>query len=231
MGVYLGTAGRWAWLSFGCSVRAGRAMQSTSQQLYAYWDRVRNGRIAPRRAEIDPAEISALLPETFIAERSGARSYRFRLAGTRICEQFGHELQGTDLLDLWGDADRRKIMSLLHAVLTDGAIGHGRSRAYGRDNRQVCFEFLFLPLIHIGEAPNRLLGTLTAIEPPFWLGTEPLLQQQLTEHKLHWPGEAPVLKQAGAEIISLASHRIDGAKRNRRKERKKSSQTNSQTFN
>jgi len=206
--------------------------QSTSQQLYAYWDRVRNGRAAPRRFEIEPAEISALLPETFIAERTGARGYRFRLAGTRICEQFGRELRGTGLLDLWTDADRGAVASLLGTVLTDAAVGYGRSRAYGRDNRQVCFEFLFLPLIHIGETPNRLLGAFTAMEPPFWLGTEPLLRQELTELNLHWPGEAPLLvKQAGAEVISLASHRFGNAEENRRKDRGKSPPPNSQTFN
>jgi hypothetical protein len=31
--------------------------QSTSKQLYAYWDRVRNGRIAPRRFEIVPVRV------------------------------------------------------------------------------------------------------------------------------------------------------------------------------
>ena len=60
--------------------------QATSRQLYAYWDRVRNGRIAPRRFEIEPAKIAKLLPETFIVESVGSLGYRFRLAGTKICE-------------------------------------------------------------------------------------------------------------------------------------------------
>jgi len=231
MGVYLGTARRWAWLSFGCSVRAGQPMQSTSQQLYAYWDRLRNGRAAPHRVEIDPARISALLPETFIAEHAGARSYRFRLAGTRICEHFGRELQGTDLAELWREADRGAVVSLIDTVLTDAAVGYGRSRGYGPDERRACFEFLFFPLIHIGEAPNRLLGTFTAIEPPFWLGTEPLLHLELIELKLHRPGNGPLLQQAGAEVISLVGRRLGNVTKNRRKARKNSSRTDSQTLN
>jgi len=63
--------------------------QPTSLQLYAYWDRVRNGRFAPRWFEVEPAKIAALLPETFIAESAGLLGCRFRLAGTKICEQFG----------------------------------------------------------------------------------------------------------------------------------------------
>jgi hypothetical protein len=63
--------------------------QPTSRQLYAYWDAVRNGRIAPRRSEIEPAKIASLLPQTFTAERTGLLGVRFRLAGTKICAQFG----------------------------------------------------------------------------------------------------------------------------------------------
>lgn len=206
--------------------------QSTSQQLYAYWDRVRNGRTAPRRFEIEPAEISALLPETFIAERISARSYRFRLAGTLICQQFGHELRGTDLLDLWNDADRGSVASLLRTVLTDAAIGYGRSRVYGQDNRHASFEFVFLPLIHVGETPNRVLGALTALEPPFWLGTEPLLRQELVDLNLHWPGEAPLLvKRSGADVISLASRRTSCTEITRKKDRGKPAPPDSQTLN
>jgi hypothetical protein len=213
----------------GVASAPGEAMlQSTSQQLYAYWDRVRNGRAAPRRFDIEPDKIAALLPETFIAERTGPRGYRFRLAGTRICEQFGRELRGTDLLDLWADTDRGAISSLLRAVLADATVGYGRSRAYGRTDRHACFEFLFLPLIHIGETPNRLLGTFTAVEPPFWLGTEPLLRQELTELNLHSPGEAPLsVTQTGAEVISLVGRR----KKSSKNAQEDSSPPDSQTFN
>jgi hypothetical protein len=76
--------------------------QPTRLQLYAYWDRVRNGRFAPRRFEVEPAKIAALLPETFIAEGAGLLGCRFRLAGTKICEQFGRELRGADLLSPCG---------------------------------------------------------------------------------------------------------------------------------
>jgi PAS domain len=40
--------------------------------------------IAPRRFEIEPAKIAALLPQTFIVENAGMLGYRFRLTGTKI---------------------------------------------------------------------------------------------------------------------------------------------------
>jgi hypothetical protein len=129
--------------------------------------------VAPRRFEVEPAKIAALLPETFIAECAGMLGYRFRLAGTKICEQFGRELRGADLLSLWNTDDRDAVASLLRNVFTDAAVGHFVFRAYSRTNRQASFELVLLPLIHTGEAINRVLGAITAIEPPFWLGAEP----------------------------------------------------------
>jgi hypothetical protein len=183
--------------------------QPTSRQLYAYWDSVRNGRVAPRRFEIGPAKIASLLPETFIAEGAGLLGYRFRLAGTKICEQFGRELRGADLLGLWEEADRDAFASLLRNVFTDAAVGYGRFRAYASNNRQANFEFIILPLIHTGETINRILGAITAIEPPFWLGAEPLLCQEILELNLHWPGGVPpFMAEGGAEVISLARRRF-----------------------
>src|SRR5712691_933285 len=110
--------------------------QSTSRQLYAYWDRVRNGRNAPRRFEIEPAKIAPILAETFIAEVTGLFSCRFRLAGTKICEQFGRELRGTDLMSLWGPKDRNAFASLLRNVFSDAAVGKVLFRAYTETHRQ-----------------------------------------------------------------------------------------------
>jgi hypothetical protein len=155
--------------------------QPTSRQLYAYWDTIRNGRIAPRRFEIEPAKIAGLLRKTFIAECTGLLAFRFRLAGTRVCQQFGRELRGVDFLSLWPVHDRDAIGSLVRNIVNDGAVGHGLFLARTETNRQVAFEFTLMPLIHTGSSINRILGSITAIEPPFWLGGEPLTTFEATE--------------------------------------------------
>ncbi|HXG77830.1 MAG TPA: PAS domain-containing protein [Methyloceanibacter sp.] len=191
--------------------------QPVSRQLYAYWDSVRNGRVAPRRFEIEPARIAPLLPQTFIAESAGRLGYRFRLAGTKICEQFGRELRGADLVELWGVSDRAAMASLLRNIFCDAAVGYGRFRSYTATERHADFELLLLPLIHGGEAVNRILGAITAIEPPFWLGAEPLARQELIELNLHWPDGVPAfMAKGGAEVISLAQRRFRMSARNLR---------------
>jgi hypothetical protein len=183
--------------------------QPTSRQLYAYWDGVRNGRIAPRRFEIEPAKIAGLLRETFIAECTGLLSFRFRLAGTRICQHFGRELRGVDFLSLWSLGDREAIASQVRNVLNDGAVGYGIFDAYTKTNRQARFEFTLMPLIHTNQTINRLLGAMTAIEPPFWLGSEPLATFEVRELHLHWPDGIPAfVANEGAGVARRGGRRL-----------------------
>jgi hypothetical protein len=183
--------------------------QPTIRQLYAYWDQIRNGRVAPRRFEIQPAEIAALLPETFIAECTGLLGFRFRLAGTKICEQFGRELRGLDFLTLWEMQDRDAVASIVRTVFSDGAVGHGIFRAFTRSDREAKFEILLMPLIHTGNVINRLLGAIVAVEPPFWLGAEPLGRHEIVDLRLHWPeGVPPFLAGGTAEVVRLGLRRF-----------------------
>ena len=72
--------------------------QKTQDILYSYWNEVRAGRLAPQRLDIEPSRIAAILSETFMLERVDARTYRYRLAGTRLCGLFGSELRGQNFL-------------------------------------------------------------------------------------------------------------------------------------
>lgn len=165
--------------------------QSTSRKLYEYWDARRNGRLAPHRFEIEPAKIASLLPEVFIAECAGPFTYRFRLAGTRICRQFGRELRGADLLALWGIEDRNAFAAMLRQVSRCGAVGHARFQGHADGHRPAKFELVVMPLAHGGEVVTRLLGAITAIDPPSWLSSTPLVRRRLIEAQLLWPDGAP----------------------------------------
>ena len=73
----------------------------TSRELYDYWNRVRRGRPAPRRNEIEPGDIRRILADTFILEAAGRDRFPIRLAGTRMCGMYCREIKGGNFLDLW----------------------------------------------------------------------------------------------------------------------------------
>src|SRR6185437_105432 len=71
--------------------------------LLGYWDHKRSGRIGPRRAEIDPAEIRPHLPHLVMTDViDGGNDFRFRLIGTRIVEGLGHDNTGRRFSEAFG---------------------------------------------------------------------------------------------------------------------------------
>lgn len=167
--------------------------QRTSSLLFQYWDGVRQGRIAPNRYEIEPSRIAPLLPETFIVETDRPGDYRIRLAGTRICEQFGRELRGCSLLEFWSLPDREGLASALRKVVNDGTVAVVLLSAAREDGHRAVFEMTLMPLVHAGPEVNRMLGCLTAIDPPFWLGTDILRDFEIRSIGLMWPDGQPLV--------------------------------------
>ena len=96
--------------------------QDGSIALFHYWNRLRHGRTAPKRTEIEPADIKTLLADTFILERDTRSEAVFRLAGTRLCAVFGRELKGFSFPSLWQDKDRRLVARLAHGVFESGNV-------------------------------------------------------------------------------------------------------------
>ena len=134
--------------------------QRSNKLLYAYWDELRAGRIAPRRFEIEPSRIAELLPETFILERVNRTEFRFRLAGTRVCDWFGREFRGTNFLDYWNDEDRSRLESDVISVAKTGAVLVADVEAAYPDDERATFELLLLPLLHTGARIDRFMGVV-----------------------------------------------------------------------
>lgn len=156
----------------------------TSKALYAYWNGVRGSRPAPRRFEIEPARLAGILPETFILERLGPGSYRFRLAGTKLCEQFGTEFRGQDFLSAWKEEDRTILAQRLDTIADQGGVGLFEFEARGGGLCAIRFEMLIVPLAQSEMAIDRLLGAMSAAEDSDWIAAAPLSRRRLLRDEL-----------------------------------------------
>ena len=150
---------------------------ATSRELYDYWNRLRGREAAPERSDIEPSDIRRILPDTFILEVVDRNRYLFRLAGTRICSVYGREIKGSDFLDLWGTADRQAMATLATAVASDAAAAVLTIEVRTARDRALTAELLLLPLRHGGPAYDRIIGSCAAIERPYWVGAEPIVDQ------------------------------------------------------
>lgn len=189
--------------------------QSTNQILFGYWNDVRGERLAPRRFEIEPARIATILPETFILERLDSETYPYRLAGTKLCEQFGTEFRGINFLDGWQEADRLTLARHFASTIAKGGIlvlDIAASAALDGDDA-VHFEAVLLPLVHTSSTVSRLVGAISAIDPPAWLGSTRLDHRRLVSCEALWPDGRPHAVAEGFRnqqplLASLAGARL-----------------------
>jgi hypothetical protein len=163
-----------------------------SRELYEYWVRLRGTERAPQRSAVEPSDLRRVLADTFILEVAGRDRYDVRLAGTRVWAIYCREIKGSNVLDLFAGEDRSAMATLGAAVAEDGAAAVVTiSATTARGNETAC-EMMLLPLRHGSAAPfDRILGSIAALERPYWLGTEPVVRQTITSLRLIWPDDGP----------------------------------------
>lgn len=177
----------------------GPMKHATSQFLFGYWDEIRDGRLAPKRFEIEPARMGSILPDTFILERSGINNFTFRLTGTRITERFKADLRHVGFADIWTDHDRKDVLDIVDNIKSRGGVGRIESIVQDDDGRTASVEYLILPLIHTRHSVDRMVGAMSvlSVEDASWLGDTPITSQEIATHETIWPEGSP---QAVADI-------------------------------
>jgi hypothetical protein len=145
-----------------------------SRRLYTYWEELRGKRPAPERAEIEPGAIRQILSEAFILALDHPAGYPFRLAGTRVCALFCHELKGEPFLPLWDETSRPAIRDLFN-ILTDEWVGTvaGVTACNARGDAAE-LELLLLPLSATRPNLARTIGVLAPLAIPPWIGLSPI---------------------------------------------------------
>lgn len=125
--------------------------------LKSYWERLRAGRIAPYRAEIDPRQFESALENMFIVERLSPDNMRIRLAGMKICEMMGMEVRGMQPGYLIDEVDRLRFERLLNVVMAEPAVVELKLASDGRSGRYRA-TMLLMPLRSDFGDINRVLG-------------------------------------------------------------------------
>ncbi|MBX3575355.1 MAG: PAS domain-containing protein [Mesorhizobium sp.] len=182
-----------------------------SIELFQYWDRLRSGRPAPKRTEIEPADIKSLLADTFILEKDARGEAVFRLAGTRLCATFGRELKGFTFSSLWLQKDERVVARLAHGAFLAKSVVVINFDGVSRNGRVNAFELLLLPLDGGVDHP-RSLGAITPAERPYWLGADPVVECRITSLRVVDPEREPLfLANRPAVPVPSLSPSLDAA--------------------
>lgn len=168
--------------------------------LFQYWDRLRAGRPAPKRTEIEPADIKSLLADTFILEKDVRNTAVFRLAGTRLCAIYGRELKGFAFASMWTEKDQGLVGRLAHGVFLSKSVVVVSFEGVSRGGRLNAFELILLPLDG-GAEHQRCLGAVTSSEKPFWLGVDPVVESHMTSVRVVDPDREPLFLKNRPEVL------------------------------
>jgi hypothetical protein len=184
--------------------------------LKSYWDRLRAGRVAPYRAEIDPRQFEAALENMFIIEKLAPDNMRVRLAGMKVCEMMGMEVRGMPPHALIEEHDRVRFDRLLNVVMNEPAVVELKLAAQNRAGLYHA-TMLLMPLRSDFGDINRVIGC-TSGEGDFFaaplvfaiedVAVTPVEPSQGAEPKQAMPGFAEAQAEFAPAAPRLRS--IDG---------------------
>lgn len=135
-------------------------------EVRAYWEALRDGRLVPLRAEIDPRGIERALENAFILERIAPGMARFRLAGMHLNDLMGMEVRGMPMTTFFTPKARDEMVKVLEGVFSGPEIVEITVRAeQGIGKPAIEGKILILPLrSDLGDI-NRALGCFATNGP------------------------------------------------------------------
>ena len=154
--------------------------QPATIELYTYWNLLRGARLSPEREEVDPLAIRHILADTMMLETDEDRTFPVRISGTRLNALFLDEQKGRAFIDLFAPDERQSAAAMILSMLNGARPVVATLTAAPQGEEPATLELLLLPLRHRGKAQARtpharILGALSPIAIPSWLGLRPAL--------------------------------------------------------
>lgn len=177
-------------------------LHPSSRALFRFWETMRAERAAPHRALLDLKQVGGLVPDLFILERDRPRhSYRWRLAGTRICELYRHELTGGDVFAGWDNFERETMRRLLDNVAGRLQPAVMRLRLHTSLGQTIGAELIALPLQPQDGTGIQVFGGLFTFRDISGLDYDAINLRELASARVIWteplPGDSLISSGAG----------------------------------
>jgi hypothetical protein len=128
------------------------------RRLHEYWQSKLAGRLMPRRADIDPIEIPALLPHiALIGVEEEPRRLFFRLVGTHITNALGRNSTGRYFDETYDGPMLEDLLRLYGIVVQSKSPVRHFGKALYSDKKHRDYESVHLPLSDDGRTVNIIL--------------------------------------------------------------------------
>ncbi|MDZ7713943.1 MAG: PAS domain-containing protein [Rhodovibrio sp.] len=139
---------------------------------YEYWQSKAKDSRLPARADIDPMEMRGWIQAVLLAEAvfdadGTPVDFLFRVAGSRVCERYGHELTRRHLSDVRLDHQNANILANYAAAIETRRPIFSIARFQDETGLLRSFEMLLLPLCTDGDVCDLLLGVVMPLPPDY----------------------------------------------------------------
>ena len=129
------------------------------QALNRWWDAARGAKDTPDRAQLDPADIKALLPFILLSEvEADPFRVRYRLVGTRAVNKVGFDYTGGYLDALWPAADVAPWVEAYRMAFESRALLLGAATDRLVAGGTFTYEFGIFPLSRGGHAVEQFIA-------------------------------------------------------------------------
>lgn len=133
-------------------------------QIDSYWEGLRNGRLMPTRAEVDPRGMEAVLEYAMLLEFVAPGVARVRVAGVHLSDLIGMDVRGMPLSVFFDPGHRGRVAEILDQVVRGPRVAELKLSASAGIGRPSLTARMYLaPLKGEREARPRLLGCLQSI--------------------------------------------------------------------
>jgi hypothetical protein len=158
-----------------------------SRQLFRYWETLRAEKAYPRREDVDFEAIKAVMPDLVIIERDHLRnSFRYRLAGSRVCALFGANLTGSDVFANWDHFETDVIRRHLEIALSRFQPAVVRMRLTTDRDQQLAAELVVLPVQMQNSNRVQLIGGMFPFRPAAGVGHTVITARELVSARVIW---------------------------------------------
>lgn len=188
-------------------------MFTAISQVDAYWEGLRDGRLMPDRAEIDPRGLQDNLEFALMLEHIAPGVARIRVAGSHICDLLGMEVRGMPITSLFEPTSRAKLAETLDYVVGKPCVAEidiSSPQAIGRP--ALTGRLYLAPLRCQFSEHRRILGCLqtqgAAGRTPRRFAVEKTHRRRIVGSVTHSEEMAPPITEPGfAEPTALFEHK------------------------
>jgi hypothetical protein len=128
------------------------------EELFAWWNRLREGEALPPRGRLDPVDLKRHLPTISLIEARPGEDYRVRLAGTGLYGVYGGEITGRRFGEIYNTAAADYWRGELDRVVVDRRPAAGVHNLAWRGASHLSLVWIRLPLAGAADGVEVILG-------------------------------------------------------------------------